>query len=402
MTDILKTSVLTRLPEYDLLLHAMLAADQTSAYSPLIDDVNIEWDYLLEVAETHGLTPLLFQYLNNYHSADTPDEVLNLLNDRYKANELRNRVLTQELYRILDLLHSRGIRALAYKGPSLTLLVYGELGLRQFGDLDILICTTDVPQACELLEKQGYNRTIPTLSPAKEREFIRTDHEHEFISDDQLVHIDLHWALSTRRFPFQLEPEGLFDRAEHLAYAHGNIEHICTQDMLLLLCMHSNKDLWRKLIWVCDIDRLVRTTTDINWDSLWGQARNSHCERMLYLSLLIAHELLQTPVPGKILNNACTSEFAVLGQQALQLSLQDEIPENSYLQCLAIQPFILTLCDKRSDRIKYILRTLTTPTEVDMMRYNLPIFLHFIYYLIKPLRKLFRCTARYFKRRLLG
>lgn len=402
MTDISYTALITQQPEHDILLHAMLCPSEASPCRLIIDNADIKWNYLLEVAENHGLTPLLFHFLNKYHSSDTPEDILNMLHDRYRANELRNRVLTQELSRLLDLLETQGIRALAYKGPTLTISVYGDLRLRHFGDLDILISKDDVPEACALLTRQGFNRRLPHMHPDEERAFIHMHHEHGFISPDQLVHVDLHWELSTRRFPFELEPDGLYDRAEHLTLADGNIEHISAQDMLLLLCMHINKDLWRKFIWLCDIDRLVRTTKDIDWDSLLQQSVSSHCKRMLYLALLVSHELLRTPVPDSILQAARTQELVKQGQKALQLCLRDEIPDRTYLQCLAIEPFILPLCDTYTDRFRYIMRGLIKPSESDLSRFKLPTYLHFIYYIITPIRMIFFCTARFFKRLIIG
>ena len=395
MTNILKSSGINLLPEYAWLLQAMIADDNDLTSTSL--PTNIQWPLLVDLSETHGMMPLLYHYLHTHHAEDTPDDILTDLEHRYKANELRNRILTQELLNIIDNLESHGIRALAYKGPSLTLSVYGDIALRQFGDLDILISAKDVSEACELLTEMGYQRTIPALTPAKENDFIRTDHEHEFISPDELVDVDLHWALSTQRFPFHMEPGQLFNRSESLALASGKIEHISDQDLLLLLCMHSNKDLWRKLIWACDIDRLIRTRSDIDWESFIQQAVASHCERMIYVSLLITHSLLHTPIPDFILNIAQQDEFVKLGMQAMHLCLEDR-NANNLQQCLSIEPYILSICDNRTDRLRYIIRSLITPNENDMMEHNLPSSLHFLYYFIRPVRKLFFCSARSIKR----
>jgi hypothetical protein len=402
MTDISYTALISQKPEHDILLHAMLCPSEASPCALIIDKADIDWNYLLGVAENHGLTPLLFTFLNKYHSSDTPGEITNIVHDRYRANELRNRVLAQELTRLLEQFKTKGIRALAYKGPTLTISVYDDIGLRQFGDLDILINTDDVAEACELLTKLDYKRRIPSLSPAREQIFIHMHHEHGFISSDQLVYVDLHWALSTRRFPFELEPAGLFERAEHITLANSNIEHISAQDMLLLLCMHISKDLWRKLVWICDIDRLVRTTNDIDWESLLQQSESSHCKRMLYLALLISNELLRTPVPDSILQAARTQSLVNQGQIALHLCLRDEIPDKNYRQCLAIEPFILPLCDTYTDRFRYVMRGLVRPSESDLIRFNLPAYLHFIYYFITPVRRLFFCTTRSLKRLIIG
>ena len=297
------TSITTR-PEQALLLQCMLHPSELQTHPLLLASEEIDWSYLTEIAELHGLIPLLFQFLKSQDNIQPPEEIWRLLQAQYQANLLRNRVLSQELVTIMHQFASYGIEALAYKGPSLTVSVYGDLGLRHFGDLDVLIHETDVVMADEILSGNDYNRVIPPLSPVKEREFLRTDHEHEFISADRMVHIDLHWRLSTRRFPSQFAVQPLFDHAETMTLSGSTISLISAQDLLLLLCMHASKDLWRKFVWVCDIDRLVRTRPDIEWDALVQKARSSRCERMLYLGLLIANRLVHTPIPLQILSAA--------------------------------------------------------------------------------------------------
>lgn len=357
----------------------------------------INWSKLTFLAEQHGLMPLLYQYLNENHRDDTPSNVITDLEHRYKANELRNRVLTQELLGLMDYLNERGITALAYKGPTLTISLYGDLALRQFGDLDILIHTDDVLTACSYLNELGYQRTIPILSATKEKDFIRTDHEHEFVSADNLINIDLHWELSTQRFPFYMQTTGLFERSESLGLPRGKLDHISAQDLLLLLCMHSNKDLWRKLIWVCDIDRLIRTRKNIDWHRLKKQAAASHCESMFFTSLLISHSLLNTPLPPFIMDVLQAPRYQSLAESAMDLCT-GKFNEQNFTQCLAIHPFISAVCDTRYDRIQYIYRSLVTPNENDMMQYNLPSWLHGLYYVVRPTRNLTFCFARTIKR----
>lgn len=395
-SNAVQTAIVDR-PEQAVLLQCMLHPSVHETEPLPFPSGEMDWSYLVAIAGHHGLLPLLFRLLKSQDTVQVPEQISQFLQDQYQTNLLRNRILSQELVTIMDQFESLGIKALAYKGPSLTVSVYGDLGLRHFGDLDVLIDESHVIKASEMLASLGYSRVIPHLSPVKERDFIRTDHEHEFISADQMVHIDLHWRLSTRRFPAVIKVDELFDQAEDLSFSGGTISIISSQDLLLLLCMHASKDLWRKFVWVCDIDRLVRARQDINWDALIARARSSHCERMLYLGLLIAHKLVKTPIPASILSEAESRGLTETGIRILRSAWHGE-PETGFLKCLGLNGFILTVCDSFNDRVRYILRTLFYPTESEMMRYRLPDRLHFVYYFIVPTRKIFFCTARAFKR----
>ena len=48
-------------------------------------------------------------------------------------------LMSAELIRIMKLLEKNDIKALAFKGPVLSQMVYGDITLRQYVDLDVLI-----------------------------------------------------------------------------------------------------------------------------------------------------------------------------------------------------------------------------------------------------------------------
>ena len=48
-------------------------------------------------------------------------------------------LLTSELIKIMKLLEENDIKAIAFKGPTLAQLAYGDVTLRQYVDLDLLV-----------------------------------------------------------------------------------------------------------------------------------------------------------------------------------------------------------------------------------------------------------------------
>jgi hypothetical protein len=72
-----------------------------------------------------------------------PAEWLARLRMQYMMNAARNMKMTAELLRILDALKEAGIKAMPLKGPVLAQQLYGDVALRQFSDLDILVARED-------------------------------------------------------------------------------------------------------------------------------------------------------------------------------------------------------------------------------------------------------------------
>ena len=382
-----------KVPEYAFLRKVITVSQPIDQ---LENEDNIDWKKLIYLSDSHGLSSLLYQYLIN-NRITAPGKYFNELKHRYEANALRNKLLTHELVKIMDFLKQNSIRVLAYKGPTLTIALYGDLKLRHFGDLDILIHQKDALNASALISDLNYVRTIPPMSPAKESRFLKIDHEHEFVSDDDLISIDLHWALSTHRFPFQMNTEALFTNYRTIQYGQASIDYIADEYLLVFLCMHCNKDLWRKLIWIADIDRLIRSHNELDWDLSFRIARESHCERMLIVTLYVLHTLLDTPLPTDIISRIHQDKHVqTLGLDAVKKSRR--IQPYSFLKCLTIDSYILSVCDSAYDKVQYIFRSLVTPSESDLLAINLPRWLHFIYYIFKPTKLITLCLARSLKR----
>jgi hypothetical protein len=71
--------------------------------------------------------------------------------------------------------------------------------------------------------------------------------------------------------------------------------------LLIVLCVHGSKHAWELLKWVCDVAELLRSQPNLDWDQIISCASNWRCRRMLYMGLSLAHQLLDAPLPEKVL-----------------------------------------------------------------------------------------------------
>ncbi|MFX0202085.1 MAG: nucleotidyltransferase family protein, partial [Candidatus Hodarchaeota archaeon] len=145
-------------PEIGLLLsysHPRIDSKHAERIKELCQN-NMDWDYLLRLADRHGLMPLLFHRLNSICPEAVPGSILSRLKNHFNANLGYNRFLTGELLKLLSLFENHGILAVPFKGPVLASSVYGDLSLREFSDLDILIHKGDFMNVKNLLLSEGY------------------------------------------------------------------------------------------------------------------------------------------------------------------------------------------------------------------------------------------------------
>src|SRR5262245_48070510 len=132
-------------PELDLLLCCARATTDLESAARLnrLAARGLDWARLRRLSHQHGLLPLVPRHLNAECPDVVPTAVLTQLREDCRSIASRNLHFTAELIRLLELFEENGIRAVPYKGPSLGAIVYGDVALSQFGDLDILVQRSD-------------------------------------------------------------------------------------------------------------------------------------------------------------------------------------------------------------------------------------------------------------------
>src|ERR1051325_2480634 len=128
-------------PENEILVciaRKTLSEDRLAHLHSLLDG-ELNWEYVCEKADQHRLLPLLYHHLNATSPQKVPAPILDALKQSFIKNSQMGLYLFSELRRLLRLFEDQGIAAAVFKGPVLAAAAYGDIGLRQTGDIDILI-----------------------------------------------------------------------------------------------------------------------------------------------------------------------------------------------------------------------------------------------------------------------
>src|SRR5918912_194825 len=144
---------------------------------------DLNWGHLIEMAQRHGMMPLLYTHLKTACSDLVPKDQMERLAELFRGNTARNIFLTSELLKILDTLGANEIPVIPYKGPALAVQLYKNQRLRRFVDLDILIRKRDMRRVKDLLVAQGYQPRLQ-ITQAQETALFRSECDQVFTRHD--------------------------------------------------------------------------------------------------------------------------------------------------------------------------------------------------------------------------
>jgi hypothetical protein len=194
---------------------------------------NLDWDLAVRIATWRAVAPIVYRVLSMCPES-APPAILADLRQRFRANTMRNTYLARELVKITNGLREKGARAIALKGPVLAHAAYGDLGPRQFIDLDILVRPSELGVTREVLASMGYRSPFAELGE-KEKKFFQWNQE-KFGNEDWSVHIDVHWQLNPHYFAYAPEGDALWRRAVPVELQGAVVNTLSTQDTCCSIC----------------------------------------------------------------------------------------------------------------------------------------------------------------------
>jgi hypothetical protein len=379
--------------ERDLLLAcAHTTSDQESAKKiKALLQHQLDWDYVLQKAHEHAIMPLVCRNLSAFPDA-VPTETLHQLQAEFADHARRNLFDTRELLKLLAAMDQHGIRAVPYKGPVLAARAYGDVALRTFIDLDILVHERDILRAKELLLARGFETLKTELSREQEEARLRTRDQKDivFLHPDLSIRVELHWRIASL-FHFAVDNNLLWSRLETITLGGSEVSVIDAADMLLILCVHGAKHSFKRLQWICDIAELIRANPNLDWDHVVDQASKARSIRMLHLGLLLASGLLGAKIPRELmLKIEADAEVKSIAARILTLLF----PAGGGISlALTGSYFHVSLKEDWNDRarlrVRYFLQKVAhrlKPNVRDRHFLQLPGFLSFLYYVIRPIR----------------
>jgi len=233
---------------------------------------------------------------------------------------MRNTFMIGQLANIIKIFNASKIDMILYKGP-----VLDATGLREIGDLDILIHDNDLMRVKKILEDSDYIYTgnVENLTlTRKERKDIslqqswNCQYQFRHRQKDMLLEIHTNFFERSRSYDIDLSSlleciDSFWERAEWSERFGCKI--LKNEDSLIILCIHNaikrcpanNRFTLRNLV---DIDNLA--SGGIDWDDFMTRAAELKIIPFILFSLTLIKDYLGSDIPETViqeLDKKCTN-----------------------------------------------------------------------------------------------
>ncbi len=287
-------------PVHPFLLSILSIPEPPTPHFHFSDDE--DWESIIKEATREGLIPLLYKWLKSSRSESrVPPRIFDQIRKVYLGIFARNLLLSSELRSILLAFQSKCLCGAPLRGPALAEHLYGNIGTRQFGDLDLLVHKRDVPQVSAILRGLGYAEI--DRRPGFAREFSYT---LEYFKDRHgWIIVEPHWSIAYPPYADRFDMESVWKRCIRGRVAGVEAWRLEREELLLHLCLHlAHRNGTAPLLWFYELDRFIALEQDtLDWLQFLLLSRQEGIASHVSETLAEVKTLFKTPVPDHVFHS---------------------------------------------------------------------------------------------------
>jgi len=253
-------------------------------------------DRFIQYIQRHQIQSIALDYIEHQCALfdQTVHEKLKCLSREIRMENLK---ATIGLIELVGLFNTHNIRYMALKGPALSYELYGDIGIRDYQDVDLWISEMDLFTVKSLLSEMGYHNldSVDSLTIKQKNSFFKAMHHISFQSKNGVL-FEIHFRLISDdcksqylEFPF----ESFWANRRVIHYNGSEINVMGEQDQLIFLIFHASKHGFFRMKWLIDLYTIF-SQTPINWQSLIERMEQMNSRHLLVQSLLLIDDFFDT------------------------------------------------------------------------------------------------------------
>jgi hypothetical protein len=360
----------TIMPEPYGILIAVLKKDGQQADTSLFSGLTQEkWEEIFIAAAKQKVSSLFWHRLNQMSLGDVvPIKTAEKFQDRFRLDTMHNLNLCGELQRLMSVLKSEDVPVILLKGIYLANMVYTNLGLREMHDVDVMSRPQDLARISEILTSMGY-RPPQIVSP--DVTVLVDRHLPHMIKNGHSI-FEIHWNITSPMTSYYIDPQELWKRAVPVNIAGAAALALSPEDLLLHLCIHTSYEHQFNfgLRPFCDIaETIFCFGSRLNWEIIKDRSFLLGWQRGVYLSMLLAKELIGADVPADILKRLRPPDMS---DAVLEVARTQVFGDKRFAVSVTI-PFAKLLESKRlRDKLRIFWQRVFLPRAMISAQYSVP------------------------------
>ena len=345
-----------------------------------------DWSYILSFSQKHGISSLIYSNILKHLDSKVPTAVLNSFRESSLENSKKNLFLTSVLIKIVNELSELGVEAVPFKGAVLSQLIYKDITIREFYDLDLIVFKKDIARVKEYLLKNNFNTQF-NLTGCQEDYYLNSKYYYiNFIRSDNKVALDLHWASAAPNYSFSRPLNYFYNRLDEVEINNKKFLVLGTEDLFLQLCLHGAKHSWSRFNWITDIANLTVVKSDMDYDYIISEAERLNCINILAFSVTLINNLFNLEIPlSSSIDLKCNYKFSEQGKSLIGTIFELGNYNNKIGNSLFPKLF-----DSYKDKTKFYINNYIYPSPIELSLIKLNSKLFFLYYIIRIFRIIYR------------
>jgi hypothetical protein len=313
---------------------------------------DVPWGHLIVLAGIQGVDGFVYYHMNRLGLLNSlPKSVLPQLEDSYARTRKRTLAILNEAEALSTGLEQTGIPVIALQGLSLISTLYQDQGLRQLGDMDLMVKPGDKNRLKELLFQAGFRSPYPNYPDILFKSDVLIDiHTH-------VLNLD---RIKSRRYLFPEDLAPMWENAIPLFNQADGLLILDPCDNFIALAAHALKHSYSRLIWLADLHEcLVEWSKNGNWwQEMVERARLFRQERVVLYALILLERIFDLKIPFWIKREPGIRELGMLEKHLIRLKLRGF---SSNELCIALWLFNIRGIGKK---LKFIKETLFPKDEI--------------------------------------
>jgi len=294
--------------------------------------------------------------------------------------EQAQRALNYMLYviQIHEQLEIQSIKHCFFKGPMLSLQLYDDIGMRNFGDIDILVEKQDAEKAKEIIEELNFKCIYPKikLTPKQQKVNYTISHHYHFKHRAKALDVELHWNISNPKSYVGIETSEILSFSDNINVSNRILPYISHIQNLVYLAAHGAIHQWYRLFWLKDFSVLLNKSTEKEIEEAWKLSKKLHLENCFIQACCMCNLYYDIIIPKSI---PLKIDLLKVPVQSIFIG---ELKQQGIKGMFRFIFYRLKLKRNLNYNFDLIFRLRTHLSDWEIIK--LPDFFFFLYYLLRP------------------